>query len=125
MKLYAEIQRGASIVRERKQKLRLLLNAFDFQVFFQHALDHFCRDLHSPFDFVQASLSENRLTSTFSQSTLSVAAAMIGLPAKPKASAIFERLSNLVASCIMLDAVRHNIRGGRSLMFSGLRAEFV
>jgi hypothetical protein len=114
MKLYAEIEKGMSIVQDRKLKLRLLLNALDFQTFFQHALDHFCRDLDSPFDFVQASFSKSRLSSTFSQNTLAIAASMIGLPSKPKASVIFERLSDLIASCIMLDAVRHNIRGGRS-----------
>ena len=114
IKLYTEINNGVSIVQDRKLKLRLLLNAFDFQIFFQDALDHFCRDLDSPFDFVQASFSKNRLSSTFSQNTLAIANSMIGLSTKPKASTIFEKLSELIASCIMLDAVRHNIIGGQS-----------
>jgi hypothetical protein len=115
-----------SIVQDRKLKLRLLLNAFDFQIFFQHALDHFCRDLDSPFDFVLASFSKSRLSSTFSQNILAVAASMIGLSAKPKASVIFERLSDLIASCIMLDAVRHNLRGGQMLIVQGIgRAEYI
>jgi hypothetical protein len=36
---------------------------------------------------------------------------MISLSANPNAFSIFEKLSSLAASCIMLDAVRHNIRG--------------
>jgi hypothetical protein len=110
-KLYSEIERGVSVVHERKLKLRLLLNALDFQTFFQHALDHFCKTIESPFDFVQISFSKGRLSSAFSRNTLAIAVSMMNSPAKPRPSVIFEKLSYLIASCIMLDAVRHDIRG--------------
>jgi hypothetical protein len=94
-----------------KTRLRLLLNALDFQTFFQHALDHFCAGIDTPFDFVQASFFNSRLSSDFSQSILAMAVGMQKSMPNPDATFIFDRLSNLIASSIMLDAVRHNIRG--------------
>ncbi|KAF2803679.1 uncharacterized protein BDZ99DRAFT_546125 [Mytilinidion resinicola] len=111
LKLHEEIQRGVALVQERKSRLRLLLNAVDFQTFFQHALDHFCTTLEKPFDFVRASFWNSRLSSDFSESILAIAITMRDATKTPNAVSIFGRLSNLIASCIMLDAVRNDIRG--------------
>ncbi|OCK81310.1 hypothetical protein K432DRAFT_425035 [Lepidopterella palustris CBS 459.81] len=111
LKLHGEVQRGISVVQERKARLRLLLNALDFQVFFQHALDHICTAMDKPFDFVQASFSNSRLSSDFSQSILSMAIALKKSSSPPDAAVIFDKLSNLIASCIMLDAIRNHVRG--------------
>lgn len=99
------------MIQERKVNLRLLLNALDFQTFFQHALDHFCSTIDKPFDFVQASLSKDRLSSAFSQNIVTIAVSMINSRAKPRPPVVFEKMSFFIASCIMLDAVRHDIRG--------------
>jgi hypothetical protein len=109
-KLYSEINSGISMAQKRRSKLRMFLNVFEFQTFFQHALDHFCHDIDTPFDFVQASFS-NKLTSLFSQNVLAVAVSMIKLPIKLEPDDIFERISSFAASCILIHAVRHNIRG--------------
>jgi len=111
LKLYSEIQRGVSVVQNRKAKLRMLLNAPDFQTTFQQALDHYCIEIDKPFDFVQSSFSNGRLTSEFSNNILAMAIALKDSPAKLDPAAIFDKLGLLVASCIMLHAIRNNIRG--------------
>jgi hypothetical protein len=117
MKLHSEIQKGISASQEQRSKLRMLLSARDFQTFFQRALDHFCSTIDQPFDFAKASFSSTRTSSAFSQNLLSLATAMINIGPRLKASSIFERLSLLTASCIMLDTVRHEVRGAADRVF--------
>jgi hypothetical protein len=110
-KLYAEIQSGVSAIQERKSKLLMGINALEFHIFFQHALDHFCTELNRPFDFVEASFSESRSSFDFDQSILCMAISLKKFPDSLNVSAIFNRLGQLIASCIMLHAIRNNIRG--------------
>jgi len=111
-KLYAEIQRGTEIVRERKSSLRMLLNANELQSYLQDAFDHFSRTVEIPFDFIRASYSNRPIASDFGGNILRLAVALMKQEARPDGRAIFDRLAFLVASCIMLDAVRNNFKGG-------------
>lgn len=89
----------------------MLLNAFEFQAYLNHAFDHFCSTIDIPFDFVQCSYLTSRLSTTFGESILALAVAMAGKKPRPKASTIFENLGRLIASCIMLDTTRTNLKG--------------
>lgn len=117
MKLYSEISKGISMVHANKTKLRMLLNIFDFHTYFQHALNHFCQHIDIPFDFCKASFSNGQLSSTFSQNLLAMASSMINLPNKPKPLRIFENLSFLIASCILIHATRRNLLGSADRIF--------
>ncbi|KAF8847642.1 hypothetical protein BDZ45DRAFT_315849 [Acephala macrosclerotiorum] len=117
-KLYAEIERGCKNARERKSDLRMLLDADEFQSYLGDAFDHYSQSLEVPFDFVQASFLHNPIPFNFGGNILKLA---IGMKKEEKpamdALAIFTKLGNLVASCIMLDAVRHNVPGTATQIF--------
>lgn len=89
----------------------MLLNADALQNYLQHAFDHYSRTLDIPFDFVQISFLHNPIPSNFGGSILSLAIAMTKQEKRPDPSIIFNKLGQLVASCIMLDTVRHNTLG--------------
>jgi hypothetical protein len=110
-KLYSEIEHGCRNARERKSNLRMLLNSEQLQGYLQDAFDLYSQSLDIPFDFVQASFLHNPIPFNFGGNILKLAIAMIKEEKKPDAHAIFSKLGNLVASCIMLDAVRHNVPG--------------
>lgn len=110
-KLYQEIQVGCKNARERKGDLRMLLDEDSLQHCLQHAFDYYSRMLETPFDFVQASFLYNRIPANFGGSILKLALALKDQQTQPDARAIFERLSHLIASCILLDAARHKILG--------------
>lgn len=114
-KLYAEIEKSCRNARERKSSLRMLLNADELQSYLQDAFDLYCQSLDVPFDFVKASFLHNPIPFNFGGNILKLAVAMMKQGKNLHARAIFSKLGNLVASCIMLDAVRHNIPG---LLFS-------
>jgi hypothetical protein len=91
--------------------LRMLLNAQELQSYLQCAFNHFAESLDVPFDFIQAAFLNNPIPSTFSGSVLKLAVTIMRSEKKPQARAIFTKLSQLIASCILLDSVRHNILG--------------
>ncbi|KAE9366741.1 FabD/lysophospholipase-like protein [Stipitochalara longipes BDJ] len=116
-KLYGEIERGCQNARERKSKLRMLLDAEQLQSYLEDAFDLYSQSLDIPFDFVQASFLHNPIPFDFGGNILKLAIAMTKAEKIPDAHAIFSKLGNIVASCIMLDAVRHKVPGTASLIF--------
>jgi hypothetical protein len=110
-KLYAEVSMGCQKSRERKESLRMLLDAEELQSYLQCAFDHFARTLDVAFDFVQASFFNSPIPLNFGGNILKLAINMMKLKEYTTARSIFDKLSNMVASCIMQDSVRHNIKG--------------
>lgn len=110
-KLYGEIEDCCRNARKRRLDLRMLLTAGQLQSYLQDAFVHYSQSLKIPFDFVQASFLHNPIPFNFGGSILKLAIAMLKEQKAPDANAIFQKLGNLVASCIMLDAVRHSIPG--------------
>ena len=90
----------------------MLLNVQELQSYLQCAFDHFALTLDEAFDFVQASFINNPIPEDFGGNILRMAIKMMQQQTpRPNATAIFEQLSSMIASCIMLDSVRHEIRG--------------
>lgn len=120
-KLYHAIDEGCKFTRERKRSLRMLLDAAELQSYLQCAFDHFAQTLDIAFDFVQASFINNPIPFDFGGNILRLAISIKERQtpkhgrADPKA--IFKELSTIVASCIMLDSVRHEIRGNAERIF--------
>jgi hypothetical protein len=117
-KLYNIIEQGCRAARERKLALRMLLNAEELQSYLQCAFDHFAKSIDVPFDFIQAAFLNNPIPSTFGGSVLKLALTIMKSERKPDARAIITKLSQLIASCIMLDSVRHNILGMQISLFA-------
>ena len=90
----------------------MLLNSDELQPYLQYAFDHFSRKLDEPFDFVQASLSNNPISPNLGGSILKLAIDIMELWVnKLDGPRIFKELSFMVASCIMLDSARHRTLG--------------
>lgn len=110
-KLYLEIRQGCGKSIERKASLRMLLDAEELQSYLQCAFDHFARTLDVAFDFVEASFFNSPIPLDFGGNILKLAINMMEQEDHPNGFLIFDKLSYLVASCIMLDSARHNIKG--------------
>jgi hypothetical protein len=92
-----------------KRRSRMLSNSENLNVYLQCAFDHFSQDLHTPFDFMDISFKINPIPLDFGGNILKLAVAMkaqFGDPTK-----IFKELSHMVASCILLDCVRQDLKG--------------
>ena len=94
-----------------KNKVRMLSNSEDLQLYLQLAFDHFSQDLNKPFNFVEVALKINPIPSDLSGNILKLAVAIKDHEPLWEVSEIFDHLSLMVASCIMLDIHRHRRLG--------------
>lgn len=120
-KLYYAIDEGCKLTRERKRTLRMLLDSAELQSYLQCAFDHFAQTLDIAFDFVQASFINNPIPFDFGGNilrlALSIMERMTPKNGRPDPKDVFQELSTMVASCIMLDSVRKEIRGNAERIF--------
>lgn len=111
-KLYCQIQDDCMKSREGRRRMRMLLEADELQPYLQYAFDHFSSDLDMPFDFVKASMLNNPIPRDFGGNILKLAINIMDIwHTQLNGIGIFEELSLMVASCIMLDAARHKTKG--------------
>ena len=96
---------------EGKIRARRDLNADELGECLQSGLDHFTSTLATPFDFLRFSWSCNPIPPGFEGNILRLALQIQKRPGVFRGSDIFGYLSNMVASCIMLDFVRHRMKG--------------
>ena len=103
---------------EGKIQARRDLNAEELGDCLQSGLDHFTSTLAEPFDFLDHSWSRNPIPSGFEGNILRLALKIHRRQSYFRGSDIFGHLSNMVASCIMLDFVRHRMKGeqGHSIL---------
>lgn len=98
-----------------KRQLRMLATAEKLQVYLQAAYDHFTKSLDAPFDFVREALRKFPIARNFQGNVLSLALAIrdnsTQAVLKEDAKQIFLAMAPMIASCIMLDAVRQNLLG--------------
>lgn len=92
-----------------KRRCRMLSNSENLNVYLQCAFDHFSQDLHTPFDFMNVSFKINPIPLDFGGNILKLAVAMKPRFHDPRR--IFKELSHMVASCILLDCVRQDLKG--------------
>ena len=109
IRLYSSIQWACSAARKRKAALRMLLDAGELQSYLQCAFEHYTKTLDSPFDFVEASFTLSPIPLDFGGNILKLALNLMEI--ETDAQVIFRKLGYMVASCIMLDSVRHRIKG--------------
>ncbi|PVI00816.1 hypothetical protein DM02DRAFT_592134 [Periconia macrospinosa] len=119
MRLYNGIHDACGAARNRKAQLRMLLDAEELQSYLQCAFDHFALALDRPFDFVQASFSNSPIPLDFGGNILKLAINLMHIwENKADVQVIFQELSYMVASCIMLDSTRNKNKGTGDVIFS-------
>ncbi|KAJ0109487.1 hypothetical protein J7T55_000413 [Diaporthe amygdali] len=98
-----------------KRQLRMLATAEKLQGYLQAAYDHFTKTLDAPFDFVREALRKFPIPRNFQGNVLSLALSIrdnsTKTVLKEDARQIFLAMGPMIASCIMLDAVRQNLLG--------------
>ncbi|KAI0380484.1 FabD/lysophospholipase-like protein [Hypomontagnella monticulosa] len=99
----------------RKKQVRMLANTEKLQFYLQAAYDHFTKDLNTPFDFVKETLRHSPISRNFEGNILNLALAIRDKSNDPllreDAEQIFRVIGPMIASCVMLDAVRQNLPG--------------
>ena len=96
---------------QHKIRARRDLNADELGECLQRGLDHFTTSLDYPFDFLAFSWSLNPIQPGFEGNILKLALFIRRNRHIRQGELVFEQLSSMVASCIMLDYVRHRIKG--------------
>jgi len=114
-RLHQEISTACGNAFVRRQKVRMLCNADDLEVYLQSAFEHFSCDLNKPFDFAEMSLKNNPIPLDFHGNILKLALAIKAqlpqLQDGRKGAQIFKKMSRMVGSCIMLDIARQGYHG--------------
>jgi len=87
----------------------MLSDAETLNIYLQSAFDHFSQDLDTPFNFMDVSFKINPIPLDFGGNILKLALVMRAR--YDNARKLFEELSIMVASCILLDCVRQNFKG--------------
>lgn len=99
----------------KKKQMRMLANTEKLQFYLQAAFDHFTRDLNTPFDFVKEMLRHSPVSRNFEGNILNLALLIKDSPSHPAlrkdAEQIFRAMGPMIASCVMLDAVRQKLPG--------------
>jgi len=119
-KLSDLIKDRCAAAHTKKRQMRMLANTEKLQFYLQAAYDHFTRDLTTPFDFVKEMLRHSPVSRNFEGNILNLALLINDSPAHPllrnDAEQIFRAMGPMIASCVMLDAVRQKLPG-ESLQF--------
>jgi len=93
-----------------KRRSRMLSNSEEVNVYLQCAFDHFAHDLDTPFNFMDVAFKINPIPLDFGGNILKLAVAMKKSRYNDPRN-IFKELSFMVASCILLDCSRQNLKG--------------
>lgn len=115
-KLYKGTLSASVSARGARNEKRMLLDVEDMHSYLQEAFNHYAYTLESPFDFVQASFRNSPIPPDFGGNILKLAISLTKLwenDPKIHATHIFDELSYMVASCIVLDSTRHKNKGSR------------
>ncbi|KAF1965009.1 FabD/lysophospholipase-like protein [Bimuria novae-zelandiae CBS 107.79] len=107
--LHASINSALQLSFKAKQRARMLSDSDELNIYFQSAFEHFShrQGLNTPFNFVEVSLKVNPIPNNFAEHLLQLAVVVKTRWSRRESEWIFERLSDMVASSVMLDCVRH------------------
>jgi hypothetical protein len=91
-----------------KVKARMNSNADELQSYLSAGFEHFTTKLDRPFNFIEIALRNNPIPQDFADHITSLAALLQEHKPLRGGFAQFRRLTSIIASCILLDCVRHN-----------------
>jgi hypothetical protein len=106
-KLRAEMVSCCEESYHAKRRARMLLKWDELEIFMHAAFDLFSTNLETPFNFIEVSLKTNPIPKTIGGNILQLAIAMQRKSPKTKSARVFAALSNVAASCVLLNCVRY------------------
>lgn len=113
--LYQVISQCCEESMEAKRGHRMLPDVDEFGLYLSLAFDQFSTSLDKPFDYMAASLKYQPPSATLSASIIKLAQMVAGpRPQEAKMDTLFNRLTPIVSSILMLDSARKQ-RIGRTL----------
>ncbi|TGJ81236.1 hypothetical protein E0Z10_g7507 [Xylaria hypoxylon] len=99
----------------KKKMVRMQANTEKLHFYLMAAFDHFTQDLNTPFDFVKEMLRHSPVSRNFEGNILNLSLLIKDSAAHPAvrndAEQIFRVIGPMIASCVMLDAVRQKLPG--------------
>ncbi|TKA29096.1 hypothetical protein B0A54_16206 [Friedmanniomyces endolithicus] len=113
-KLHLMIKSNCEESFRAKRRARMLTNADELNVYLQSGFDHFTAHLNVPFNFMQISLLRNPIPYDFGGHILQLCTTISSQQAThhpDRVAWMFEKLSVMLASCVLLDCAR--FRKGR------------
>ena len=113
-KLHDAIKQNCDESFRSKRRARMLTNADELNTYLQSGFDHFTTHLHIPFNFMQVSLLRNPIPNDFGGHILQLCTTLSSQQPNHqpgRVSWVFEKLSVMLASCVLLDCAR--FRKGR------------
>lgn len=110
-KLHEEILTSCNLSYASKRQARMLSNSDELNVYLQSAFDHFSQNLDAPFNFIEVAWKNNPIPNDFGGNILKLAVAIQKASRFHSYIKIFQELSTMVATCIVLDCARHGLRG--------------
>jgi len=110
-KLHQQISMRCDAAFYAKERARMLPSADELNTYLQAGFSHFSKRLDVPFNFIEISVRNNPVPQNFEGHVLNIAAAIQRNLEYDDPAYIFEHLSPLVASCILLDCVRQRRPG--------------
>jgi hypothetical protein len=110
-KLHQEITLSCNQSFYTKRRARMLSNSDELHVYLQSAFDHFSQNLDTPFNFVEVAFKNNPIPLDLGGNILKLAVAVNESGVCDGGPNIFRELSSMVASCIVLDCNRQNLKG--------------
>ncbi|KAK0868567.1 hypothetical protein LTR87_014099 [Friedmanniomyces endolithicus] len=114
-KLHLMIKSNCEESFRAKRRARMLTNADELNVYLQGGFDHFTTHLNVPFNFMQISLLRNPIPYDFGGHILQLCTTISSQQAThrhpDRVAWMFEKLSVMLASCVLLDCAR--FRKGR------------
>lgn len=105
-----EIRQAAVFSHASKERVRMISTSRELGMFMQAGYAHFSQTLDVPFDFIQVSLTINPLPKNMGGNILQLAIEILRVK-DCHPDWIFQQLSKLVASCILLDCIRTGRKG--------------
>ncbi|KAF2773221.1 hypothetical protein EJ03DRAFT_323724 [Teratosphaeria nubilosa] len=108
-KLHCMIRNNCEDSFRVKRRARMLSNADELNVYLQSGFDHFTQHLDIPFNFMQISLLRNPIPNDFGGHILQLCSTISSRQPTLQPARVawmFEKLSLMLASCVLLDCAR-------------------
>ncbi|KAI9764589.1 MAG: hypothetical protein M1840_008318 [Geoglossum simile] len=115
-KLYQEISDRCKKSYYIRMSNRMLFNAVDLHTYLPYAFDHFSMNIDVPFNFIEAPLRKDLAFHEFGSNILKLAVDIKDKTGQSDIRSIFQELSQMVASCILLDIARHRLKGAAEVL---------
>jgi hypothetical protein len=114
--LYKTIVNCCEESQEVKSDRRMLADVDEFGLYLSMAFDHFSESLDTPFDYMEASLKHQPPPETLSENILTFAR-MVASKRNlwGKIEPLFNEITSMVASCLILDSTRKQRIGPSTL----------